>query len=149
MIVPLLYIRTDADTCRCLQSVSVPLRQALLQDEVADENEPAAIPEEVWADLQEERNLARYSVPVPFVRQNSYKWGGCAIHPRNSLQAHLTRSGPQRGMLFLRCARWWRREAKQRCWHRVDFPAGLKHLLPQHIKEEMQTISMSFARSWH
>ena len=98
VIVPLLYIRTDADTCRCLQSVSVPLRQALLQDEVADENEPAAIPEEVWADLQEERNLARYSVPVPFVRQNSYKWGGCAIHPRNSLQPHLTRSGPQRGI---------------------------------------------------
>ena len=94
------------------------------------------------------KELLDCSVPASSEKQKKYKYGGCRIHPSCSLQPHLAMGGKKPGALKLRCSKWFKfhAEPKDRCWFSCQYPRGLLHMLPPHLKECYSTLDMALSR---
>ena len=111
---------------------------------------PADAVETVLAEDEERSRVLQESVPAHHHGQRRFKYGGCPHHASLSLQPALTRSGKNKGQIYLRCSSWFRRDparASKRCWYAIPFPMGLFSQLPETIRWEYTSVEMTLARN--
>lgn len=102
------------------------------------------------AEVQEQdrqvEELTQCFVPFFLESQRRFKWGGCPVHERCSLQVHVTRPGRDMGSIWLRCSKNFSNSSAGRCFYKIRVSKELLKLLRQQQREEYESLKMALAR---